>query len=552
MGTGGAKHLKPSAVEAVGRTSGLRRALSLAAVALASCVAGLALCFMAAQILGPFSSGGWFNRFWFAFAAVACFVAGSFVVCRDWLATHPERLYLLVALCVTTLFSWSMSVRTVGWDTGTHYRNILYFVDWEGDVDYTAADLAVVNVEPFEGAENGLLHAIDVREDALDAVDTTVADTSHKTKPPVWYVTGVEYVPYALVMWVCGMLGVSFSHTLTLMRMTGAVFYSVVTYLGMRKLRRRKMLYATIAMLPTSVFLAAELGYSYWLFSLCLYGFATLVGMVQGSVEVRPATLLRMLGALFVGMLPRVVYAPLMFLCLLVPAERFASRRLAYLYRGALVGAALVALGVYLVPKLLAGLGTGDVRGGEVSPAGQVSYILSHPLEYAQTFLRFVAGPLRMENGGADVEGVNLVQGFLSPEASPGLLANYGYLPRAHVGFTVVLWVLLAWTTLTDKGVRDGVGWLAGVLALVLCAAVFAMTVTALYVEFTPVGLEQIHGVQRRYLLPLLFPLLVFVGPAWLGLRGRVADGLYDGVGLGCMAAVLLASWWTVCVGAIV
>ena len=78
------------------------------------------------------------------------------------------------------------------------------------------------------------------------------------------------------------------------------------------------------------------------------------------------------------------------------------------------------------------------------------------------------------------------------------------------------------------------------------------MIVTALYFEFTPVGLDTIHGVQRRYLLPLLFPLLAFVGPASLGLRGRARAGLYDGAVLSVMACLLLTSWWTVSVGLIV
>ena len=34
---------------------------------------------------------------------------------------------------------------------------------------------------------------------------------------------------------------------------------------------------------------------------------------------------------------------------------------------------------------------------------------------------------------------------------------------------------------------------------------------TALYFSFTPVALDWINGVQSRYLLPLVLPLLVFV-----------------------------------------
>lgn len=532
--------------------SAARRAVLLATVAAGALVLSLGLCFVIGHVGGAYSTGGWFNRFWFVFFAVCGFVVGSCVVCRDWFANKPENLYLIVVLAVTMLFSWSLSVREMGWDVGVHYRNILTFADWEGDVDYSVSDSSLANVAPLEVEGGGPLQTVDELEESLDENSANPSESKRRTSNLMWYVTSIEYLPYALVMRLCRLLGLSFSRTLLLVRLTGGIFYAVVTFMGMRKLREGKMLYAAIALLPTSVFLAAELGYSYWLFSLCLYGFATLAGMMQGSVEVRVSSIVKMLAALFVGMLPRVVYFPLMFLCLLIPTERFSSVRAARVYRGLLVGSALAAFGVWLVPKLLTGFGSGDARGGEVSPAGQIQYILTHPVEYAKTFLKFVLPPLSMEGGKADVEGVNMLSGFLSVEASPGLLVNYGYLPRAHWAFTACMWALLLWTTLTDKYPDGHTGWLPGVLSLVLTFGVFVMIVTALYFEFTPVGLPEIHGVQRRYLLPLMFPLLVFVGPHSLGMRGRVRDDAYNAIVLVGLAAILLTSWWTVCVGLIV
>ena len=528
------------------RSPGMRLLLFVATF-VASCIvaAGLSLIVNVALNGGEH---GWFNRFWFAFFAVSGFVAGSFALNRDWFVTRPENLYLIVVLCVTMLFSWTISVRQVAWDVGTHYKNVLTFADWEGEVELSTADHALVYTAPVDVEAEGLLAQIDESEDVLDASSTDVAEVKERSKNPVWYVTSIEYVPYALAMKACKLLGVSFTHTLVAVRMAGALFYSLVTYFGMRKLRQRKMLYAALALLPTSVFLAADLSYSYWLFSLCLYGFASLLGMLQGSVRVNAWSLIRMLGALFLGMLPRVVYFPLMFLCLLIPVERFPSERYARVYRTLLVGAALAAFGVWLVPRLIAGFGAGDTRGGEVSPSGQIAYIISHPGEYVSTFVRFSLPPLAMEGGAPDKEGVNLVSGFLSVEASPGLLMNYGYLPRPHMAYTVVMWVVLVWTALTDKDHRLKMGFLPGLLALVLTFAVYVMIVTALYIDFTPVGLAEIHGVQRRYLIPLMFPLLAFVGPRVFGVSARggiTAQMVYNATVLVSLAAVLLCSWWT-------
>lgn len=538
-----------------------RRALVLAALAVGSVALSLAVCFVVGHVRGGFSSGGWFNRFWFVFLAVALFDLGAVAMCRDWLANKPERVYLILALSITMLFSWSFSVREPGWDVGIHYRNTVRFADWEGEVESSPSDEILINKSPTEAADDSSLATINAQEEAVDKgvlPDGTPqpAGTIERITTVSGYFVTIEYYLYSLAMTICRFVGLAPSRTLFFVRLAGGVFYSVVTYLGMRKLRHGKMLYAAVALLPTAVFLAAELSYSYWMFALCLYGFATLAGMMQGSVEVSPLTLGKMLGALFVGMLPRVAYFPLMFLCLLVPTEHFSSRRAARLYRGLLVGTAIVAFAMWLVPRLAAGMGPGDTRGGSnVSPSGQIAYIVSHPLEYAQTFLRFVLPPLTMQDGAPDVEGHNLIGGYLSPEASPGLLTNYGYLPRPHWAFAAVMWVVLLVALLTDRDRDQRKGLLPGTVSVVLTFGVFLMITTALYFDFTPVGLPEIHGVQRRYLIPLLFPLLVFVGPSRLGVTGdspRTNMTWYNGAILGCMAAVLLGSFWVSCVAYIV
>ena len=521
----------------------------MAIIGICSALLSLLLVFVLGNTCFSLTTGGWFNRFWFVYFAVVLFVVGTLIAYREWLENKPENLYLVIVLCMGLMFAWSNSVRTVGWDTGVHYRNALAFSGLQGDVEMSESDVMFVEHGPDVIGRDDSLQAINNHENDLDSHDFGVADTIRGPRDFRWFLTNIEYAPYALVNVVCTVLGVSFARKIVLMRACGVVFYSFVSYLGMRKLRERKMLYACIALLPTSVFLAAELGYSYWLFSLCLYGFGMLLGMRQGSVPVNALTLIKMLGALLLGILPRVVYFPLMFMCLLIPTERFSSVRTARVYRTVLVGSALVTFAIWLVPRLMSGFGTGDSRGGSnISPSAQISYILSHPVEYARTFVRFVFPPLVMEGGGPDVEGTNLIGGFLSPAASPGLLANYGYLPRTHWVYTAIIWILLLTTTLTDKWREHRQGALPGVLALVLTSGIFVMIVTALYFDFTPVGLGEIHGVQRRYLIPLLFPLLAFVGPSVLGVCGaeeRIRSATYRAVLLCSMTVVVASSWWT-------
>ena len=541
------KHLNNGPEVAESPRGGYARRLCM--VAFGSGLLALACVAVAGFVHGPFSTGGRFNPYWLVFFWAVFFVAGALYACRKWFAAKPENIYLIVVLAATFTFSFSISVRAVGWDTGVHYRNMMCFASLGGEVDVTESDDEMMAASPLEYAEDTELVELNERTSDLDARDGSPIRSFGAPKAPVWYVTGVEYIPYALAERLCDLLHVPFTWVLVLLNMIGALFYSIVTYFGMTKLRWGKMLYAVIALLPTSIFLASSLGYSYWLFSLCLYGFASLVGMLQGSQVATTSSLAKMLVALLAGMLPRVVYFPLLFLCLLIPTERFASKRLAHVYRMLLVGSALLAFGVWLVPKLLSGSLGGDSRGGGNVDAGkQLAYVLSHPLEFASTLASFLSPPLRMEGGAADVEGVNMVSGYLSVEASTGILTNYGYLPRVHWAFATAIWVLIAFTTLTNKPRMAGYGAMPGFVSFVLCALVLVMIVTAMYLDFTPVGLPEIHGVQRRYIIPLLYPLLAFVGPRVLGLDGRLAQrgtAVYNAFVLVGMTTVLFASWWT-------
>ena len=519
-----------------------KRTLVFLATALGSALVGAILCWLEWRLGFCGNAASWLNRFHFVFFAILAFVCASFVLHRDWLANKPENLYLVVVICLTMMFAWTMSSREIGWDTGIHWRNILYFADWSGDVERSESDFRFCvtgSTEVEQGQAN--LAVADAYEEEMDALATQPHDAMEHPKSILWYVTNVEYVPGALVLRVLRLLGVSFTHRIVLVRMAEGLFYSLVTYFGMKKLRSGKMLYAAVALIPTSVFLAADLGYSFWLFSLCLYAYASLVGMIQGSVEVNAKNLLKMLGAFLIGILPRVVYFPLMFMALFIPTKRFPSKRYAYVFRGAMVGVALMALGTWLVPRLIGGMGAGDLRGGTgVNPGGQISFMLNNPLEYLSIFGRFALPPRVVENGG-------FISGFISPESIPSLFTSYAHLEDAPPVFGALVAVVLASALVLDKDRTKKTGVVLGIASVVVTVGIFALIATAMYMDYTPVGLSQINGVQQRYLLPLIFPTLVFLGPSKWGITGKEPAPrvwVYNGAVLLVMALVVLFSWW--------
>jgi uncharacterized membrane protein len=69
-----------------------------------------------------------------------------------------------------------------------------------------------------------------------------------------------------------------------------------------------------------------------------------------------------------------------------------------------------------------------------------------------------------------------------------------------------------------------------------------AMIATAIYVSFTPLKSLTINGVQYRYLIPLIFPLLFVVGSSRL--KNIFNKNIYNTAIFAVMACVMLQGIW--------
>ena len=532
----------------------LPRAAKLAIVAALSIALGFAAAYVAFVLNGPFTNGDWFNRFWFVFFSTCFFVAGCFWALRDLIGDEPEWLYLVICLAVGLMFSYTNGVWEMGFDDSYHFRYSILWTDLDGSTEINAADDYMLNrmmlkEDVILTEDNGIIN--------LKKTDDIEADIFYEDmyryewqydaspKNAVKFVYIFLYTAGALLV---NALELPFLWQFLIPRMMGTVFYAVVTFLGMRKIREGKALYALACLIPTSIFIAANYSYTYWLSALTLYGCACMAGMFQGSTEASVPNVLKMVAALVLATLPRPVYFLLLFVALLIPEERYASKRACWVMRGVIVVGALVAASAYFVPLLQRGsFGGGDSRGGDnVNPDEQVRWILSHPGEYASILWNFFFGPFMMEGGGADVGDIYLVGGFLTPKAMPGLLINYDRFPRAHEAFGYVYTLLLLFCALTDRDGETHHGPLPEVAVILMSAIICILFTTLLYIDFTNVGLEYVRGVQRRYFLPLVYPLLAFVGPARFGLTGgKVNKGVYNGIIIAAATVILVLSWWT-------
>lgn len=498
--------------------------------------------------LGETSAGTWYNKYWMGFFFCCALIASSFVILRDKLGDKPEYLYLIIVLTASIFMAWSLSMFMVGWDTGVHFRNVLGWADLDDQFELSQSELAFIttNIAGTVGTEfpktlEGLYHL----EAWLNANDGDPIET--RTAYSIQsVVTKINYIPCAVVMFLCELADLPFTTKYFLALLPSPIIYSVVTFFGMRKLSSGKMLYAVICLFPTMVFLAANYGYQYWNMAFFMYGFACLAGFMQRREVVPLKEVAFMLAALVIASLPRLSYAPLILLSLLIPRSCFATKKLSMLFRALIVVATILAASVFAVPILLNGLGTGDSRGGSsINPSAQLAYILSDPINFVLRLVEFFAPPYAL-----DERNIDTVSGFLTPSGSINFIGLMGYLGRIPYPLFITILILLIVTIITDKDKNTIYGWTPGIICILASFGIVAAITTYMYMDFNNVGEGAFRGMQARYLLPLIYPSLAFLGSHKWGLiergGGSTFARFYDGAILGIMAAVLMVGWWQI------
>jgi len=233
-----------------------------------------------------------------------------------------------------------------------------------------------------------------------------------------------------------------------------------------------------------------------------------------------------MIGAFVIGLGAKAIYFPLMLLMYLLKPKKFSSAKQYKIFILAVTLSILFVVGSILAPFAFKGPGKGDTRGSSaVNASQQVKFILSEPVAYTKILSSFMAG-------------------YVDPRNSFGFTAFYAYIGGFKIYLFYLALAIMALVTFTDKNEYDknSAGWKFRVPVILIYLATVALVCTALYVQFTAVKSATIDGVQPRYLIPLLFPLLFVIGSRRL--KNPLNKNIYNIIILGSMAFILLQGTW--------
>lgn len=339
--------------------------------------------------------------------------------------------------------------------------------------------------------------------------------------------TFVPYVPAAIGMRIGTAVGLDVAGIVTLAKLCNAVAYVALTSIAILSLRRSRWrwLAAVIALLPLSIFQASVLTADTISNAFALAFVSLTLAVMRSPTRIRPVWL-ALLAATSLGLIAaKPTYALMLpILLALPPASLGMVRRRAWAVKvGALALFVLVAALVTRGSSAIAGAIKYQVPDADgIDQAAQVSHLLAEPLEGLRVLIRTVVtfGSSWVE-GSLTMLGTNIV--FVPYPVSVGLIA------------------ILIVTALRGDRIRAWRGWVLMAFAAITCAAVIG----ALYLTFTPIGAPYANGVQGRYWIPLLLPLLAGLGivlPIRADMSERAATVVVGSVSISALV-ISLAVW---------
>ncbi|MCR5202816.1 MAG: DUF2142 domain-containing protein [Lachnospiraceae bacterium] len=403
-----------------------------------------------------------------------------------------EEAFLIAGLAMGICLTINMPRHlNVSWDDQVHYLNAVamshrstdYITTGEFDVYNSCFSNQLKNLsENDRGEYNNIIGSEYER-----------AVYSYTPKYNLSY-KSLVYLPTALVAFLLRGLGASTVLILIMMRMISAIFMVIMMYLGMKKLESGKLIVAAVTFIPSIMFIITNNNYDYWLIGLLAYSVCYMIGEYQ-----RPDKMLSIKDLIiiyvtfFVSILMKPVYIPLIALAAFYPAKKFKTKKFMYIYRAIFIG--IVALSVVVACYVVFGnkLGTGDLRGGEVSPAGQVKFILSDLAGYFKMLMDF------------------LFKKFMTFTETRIYLVSTAYVPGVKIFLGGFVYAFLIVVALLDreKNADTNIKWYVNLSSIVLSFITVCFIASTMYIMFTPVGNSEIIGVQGRYLFPIFVPFLL-------------------------------------------
>ncbi|RHS91112.1 DUF2142 domain-containing protein [Clostridium sp. AM42-4] len=376
--------------------------------------------------------------------------------------------------------------------------DFIYEPDEDGNLQVTeeSHEQAVKLGETLDESTYELFHALGIN--GQYAPERTAEIQAHgayvsSTYPPVT-TTPLAYVPQAIGISAARLLGLNTVCLLYFGRLCNLLFFIGMLYLAVKRIPFGKEVLLGVALLPMTLHLAASFSYDVMILG-CMFLLTAVcldLAFEAERVRIRDVVLLAVLAA--VAGPCKMVYAPMLGLCLLVPVRKFGGARNWFV--SAFVVAGAWAVSMYLVnSQVITTYATeADSYVAWAEEAGfSMNLLIHNPVLLVRMFYQTLVW-------NAKDMHITMIGGWL------GNLDQVLDVPYLVVWILTLCLIGLA-LKIPAEQIRMNLRqrfWVG-----VLAAACAGLTMLSMLIAWTPLSSRVILGVQGRYFLPFLPVLLL-------------------------------------------
>ena len=339
------------------------------------------------------------------------------------------------------------------------------------------------------------------RQATYNMVFTEMFSADHSRGVTVRYeipvnTTPVVYLPQALGITLARALHLGYIPLVYLGRLFNLLAFTALATLAVKLMPFKKELLMAVSCLPMTLHLAASFSYdtAFIGLSMVFMAWCFYLAYEKKEVTVKDTVLLALLLVLLEP--GKIVYFPVAGICLLIPQAKFHTKKRYWISVAAVLLA--VALAVFFVNRMVlsAWATTTESYVGWSEDAG---YTLQDMFRQPYTVFRVYYETLVTQ---LDYYLVTMLGGFLGnldPDLTVPPFCLY------------ILWYVLFVSVLRRDGENSPVtgGQKLWILFLVFVSA--GLVLTSMLLGWTPKSLDYITGVQGRYFIPLLPPVLLLL-----------------------------------------
>ncbi len=315
------------------------------------------------------------------------------------------------------------------------------------------------------------------------------------------------YLSFGIGLKIGKILNLNFTSMIYLAKILNLLLYIMIFYFAIKIAPYGKRILFVISLFPINIYLASQFSYDSTITAGIMLGMASFLKL-RSLEKVDNKYLLIFILSILWASLPKAVYSPLLLLLLLIPKEKFYNKKVSMIMKTGTVLLFLVMMSSFVLPVLLGQMSEGDARIEGTSVSGQFKHILSNPFNYAKILLVSTMKYSRSMFFGYDA------------------LSRMGYLTSDGMWWfdlsNFVTLFLLLYVTFTSKIDQKIMSNFLKITLIILLIIIWCLVWTSLYLSWNPVGSTVITGVQSRYFIPILFPVLLLFIP--LGKKEKKND----------------------------